>query len=628
MDNNTIIRDNTRSYLEADSKKSEPVVQTNVMSKKDFENAITPVFKSLEDTLGRSFGPYGSNAFITSYPYVSTTKDGWTIMKNIRFKTGQDSIIAQLAKDICGRLNNTVGDGTTSSIIATNAMYESYKSHEEELLDIDTTPREILKKFKVLEEKIVERLRSTYVKPIDPNSDEFIETMRNVIYVSSNADDDLTDKLMSLYSELRYPSIDIVTAADGVTKTKIVDGYSTELHIMDQLYMNTDNNTAVHRNIDVIMFDHKVSLFTYKNILQPLNEQCRARGRHLLVIAPFVDERALDGVIKSDLSNEYRRTNDINLLLSVIPTRNKEDKLRMTDLAMVLNTTVIGESLEEKWQESFSSGGTIFDYINLDNRMIEGINIFNSTGGMVKSTGHEEVVGEFDIRLGFADYCEVGINSATFRSNHYDANMYKKCVEDAENDLVAVIEKYRKLGTFNLEISAARHRLNSLKLKMGVIEVGGDSQLSQDMLRDAVDDAVKAASSAFNNGTVLGCHVDLLNAIYDIKKCLPDPTEILLADIIGDAFCAVYAKCLSNKFIKDTSDKTEISVARGMIETIIDNSLCKHQVYDLSTGEYTTSIINSSETDIQILRATIDLISLLISGNQLIYIPTAGEDIR
>lgn len=627
MEVNTAVRDNSiRDPKIEDTPNA--VVPTNVMDKHDFEKAITPVFKALEKILARSFGPYGSNAFITSFPYVSTTKDGWTIMKNIRFKTGQDAIIAQMAKDICGRLNNTVGDGTTSSIIATNAMYESYKSHEDELLKSNSTPRDILRSFKSIEEKIVNKLLSKYVKPIDPSADDFIETMRNIIYISTNGDQDITDKLVYLYEELKFPSIDIVKAADGVTKTKIIDGYSTELHITDQLYMNTDNNTAVYMNCDVIMFDHKVSMFTYKNILQPINEQCRARGRHLLVIAPFYDERALDGVIKSDLVNEYRRTKDINMVLSYIPTRNKEDKLRMHDLAMILNTTVIGESLEDEFQKAIAEDPhAIFDLINLDNRLIPGITIYTPKGDCIISDGNEEVYGDFKMRLGFADYCEIGINTATFRSNHYDERLYNVHIEDAKAKLNETIEKYRKLGTFNLEISSARHRLNSLKLKMGVIEVGGDSQLSQDMLQDAVDDAVKAAASAFNNGIVLGCHVNLHNAIEDVASELSDGRDAILINIISDAFAAVYRRCLANKFVKDDSNASPV-VEDSMME-IIKKSYETQKVYDLTTDTFTDKIINSAETDIQILRATIDLISLLISGNQLVYIPNSGgEEIR
>jgi hypothetical protein len=41
-------------------------------------------------------------------------------------------------------------------------------------------------------------------------------------------------------------------------------------------------------------------------------------------------------------------------------------------------------------------------------------------------------------------------------------------------------------------------------------------------------------------------------------------------------------------------------------------------VFDISTLEFSNSVINSAQTDEEILKATIDLISLIIVGNQMV----------
>ena len=53
-------------------------------------------------------------------------------------------------------------------------------------------------------------------------------------------------------------------------------------------------------------------------------------------------------------------------------------------------------------------------------------------------------------------------------------------------------------------------------------------------------------------------------------------------------------------------------------DIIIHYSICTHQVFDVSTKKFTNRVINSSQTDEEILKATIDLISLLITGNQMV----------
>ena len=43
-----------------------------------------------------------------------------------------------------------------------------------------------------------------------------------------------------------------------------------------------------------------------------------------------------------------------------------------------------------------------------------------------------------------------------------------------------------------------------------------------------------------------------------------------------------------------------------------------NSVLDVTTGEFTEDVINSTETDREVLNATVDLLSLLITGNQLV----------
>ena len=51
---------------------------------------------------------------------------------------------------------------------------------------------------------------------------------------------------------------------------------------------------------------------------------------------------------------------------------------------------------------------------------------------------------------------------------------------------------------------------------------------------------------------------------------------------------------------------------------IITKSLNEKKVFDLTTGKFSDSVINSAETDKEILQATIDLLALLITGNQIV----------
>ena len=114
--------------------KKDPAI--NVISKEEFEERVDKVFHLLWKTLAKSFGPYGAPTLIYNYPWSHVTKDGYTIFKNLSMdatETLVDQAIADMAGDICGRLNYSVGDGTTSAIIATNSIYQNYRSKRDEL---------------------------------------------------------------------------------------------------------------------------------------------------------------------------------------------------------------------------------------------------------------------------------------------------------------------------------------------------------------------------------------------------------------------------------------------------------------------------------------------------------------
>ncbi len=90
----------------------------------------------------------------------------------------------------------------------------------------------------------------------------------------------------------------------------------------------------------------------------------------------------------------------------------------------------------------------------------------------------------------------------------------------------------------------------------------------------------------------------------------------IVENIIHD-LCLVSRLKASN----DTSTSIINSETIGTItvqDIIIKYSLIVDKVFDVSTFKYTDDVINSVETDENILKATIDLISLLMAGNQMV----------
>ena len=49
-------------------------------------------------------------------------------------------------------------------------------------------------------------------------------------------------------------------------------------------------------------------------------------------------------------------------------------------------------------------------------------------------------------------------------------------------------------------------------------------------------------------------------------------------------------------------------------------------VFDVSTKKYTDTVVNSVETDIEVMKSVSDLISILINGNQMVIATYGGNN--
>lgn len=649
----------------------------NVISKERFEERVYKVFNLLWQKLSMSFGPGGAGTFISVYPAYYNTKDGFTIMKNIAFDKKLDQVISDMVMNVCSRLNFTVGDGTTTAVIATKSTYESYLEFKEYFDTKKILPRDILSKFNSYKTDILAKIdaMASNIRSEDPK--QLRENIEKVVYISSNGNKEITNMIGELYEKLMYPAITCNISSDGVMKASIVEGYNIDISLTDKLYVNNDNDTLqITSGADVIIFSHKVMKDTYEKILKPLSDACKGRGRRLICIAPYYDDVAINGVIRQELNAEYRQNKDINLVLTVCSKISGNARVALEDLAMLLNTTIITPSIEREYIEELNNGESIYKFFDMDNRNIPNIIVCEeeTTTHTLRPVMYSEDVKPFDymdktkgIYLGFARNMEIGLKESTFSDFYYDENLYNTTLSIAKKELEEIQKKCEKIGTFNLELLNKQKRVYALGLKVGLIEVGADSDLTQGYLKDTVDDAVKAAASAYNNGVVLGCNVTLMQAIVDVvmekwSNTEEESVDKVLLEMLLNGFGNVYKTVMSNMFdnmelAKDTVDQDGDYMTRtAYIHEIIDDirkrtgfenliiheenvnemtsmfgdslntlydfitsySIVTGQVLDMSKGEFNNEVINSAETDKQILTATLDLLSLLITGNQLV----------
>jgi len=133
------------------------------------------------------------------------------------------------------------------------------------------------------------------------------------------------------------------------------------------------------------------------------------------------------------------------------------------------------------------------------------------------------------------------------------------------------------------------------------------------------------------HGYVIGCNLTIPLAIKELLSSdLEDNMEIALQSIYK-AFFFVFTDVYFNKHTrpvlgeeKVTQEEYDHYVATlkeldGRVESIFTACLEREEAYNIITEEFTaTDIINSAETEIEILRNVISIISLVTTSNQFI----------
>ena len=93
-------------------------ILSNIVSKDSLHETNLKTLKIIRDSILTSFGPYGSATQIMQTDATPKfTKDGNTILKNIKFLGQIESSLADIMVDLTNNVVKEVGDGTTSATL-------------------------------------------------------------------------------------------------------------------------------------------------------------------------------------------------------------------------------------------------------------------------------------------------------------------------------------------------------------------------------------------------------------------------------------------------------------------------------------------------------------------------------
>ena len=610
--------------------------QSNIIPKEDFESLVQETFAIIADNITKSLGPMGSSATILDGMMTEATKDGYSILMKYCFHNRYKKMIYNLIKAPCTKMNNTVGDGTTTAIALTNMLFSRYKANKEVIDNLYRLPRTFVEVWDSIIDEICNRV-TAMSKPVDP---EDYNTIYSIAYVTSNGNHEVSNNIAMTYKEAKTPAIKQKDSPTNKSYIESVDGFEFPANLIDTIFIRNQDLTAEENNISIMIFDHKIDTDIFTNIIVNVNEIFKAMNKKLLIIAPSYDAYMCDTVLEQYIKAQYRQYGRINLILAQYNAA-KLTKYQLSDLSVILRCKVINQAIV----------AGINDMLN-EKSMDEIID---------NSISNEEF--EYAGIIGFADEALLSCNNGSiFKVSDIESyDRYQQTLDHARkelNDIKAKID-YEK-QSYAAKIHEANSRVLQLEMKNYIYYIGADSELQKQITKDSVDDVIKCVRSAIKYGIVPGCQLSIIraciNIINEIKSTyfedIDNPTEeeaklctntdklkIEIAYIIYTACLDLYIKVLNgpedmgiikmvdgyNEVTNETKEEFNKKVI-DLTNSILTNSIDKYQVFDLEKMDYNPNIITSAETDVMVLRSVSELIKILISGNQCIFLDSEIND--
>lgn len=562
---------------------------SNIVTKDVLRKIQSDTLNTISNALACSFGPDGQNtAYRNQKDITRYTKDGHTILKNLKFVGAIEFTMRDDLEGITRRIVTTVGDGTTSAVILSALLFEGLRKasamgvNEKQLIaDLD-------------------KAISEACDLIQQNSKEAtIDDIFKIAMISTDGNKNIANLIKSIYEEHGNDVfIDVSTAPGLETIVKTYDGFTIDSGLTDIAFINTNKHSSVIDNASLYLFEDPIDtneMASYfakivrDNVLTPIQEKMYVKVKPTVIVCPKIgndimsDVDALVNILKS-IPVEQRKFYPINIVTN-IPNRNF-----IYDLSLISGATLIrkyNDAATQNDDETISGAQTL-----------EKIHDF---------AGHCDQVVADSRKTKFIN------PSLMYDENGEYSNIYKNHLADMEEQLAGLKEENGNHG----EIGVMKRRINAFKANMVEIRVGGVSETDRDSLRDLVEDAVLNCRSAAIDGYGFGANFEALRAFNYLlaqseKDLLPEEIDSItngqtynIYKIMVDA----YLNLLSILYRSVAGDPTKAYA-------IAANGIVEGAPFNIRTKQYDGLVLSSIKSDQIILQAINKILSVVFLTNQ------------
>ena len=556
----------------------------NIITEETFQEEASQAMELISASMAQSVGYYGSTTIIEdAIMGHKITKDGYTILQALKFDMSHPiaNTILNFIKNISKTLVTEVGDGSTSSVLTSNALFKSISELEK---GANMSRKELLDKLEICRGLIETELRSV----VTPITEENMDVLKSIATVSNNNDSKSGDLVFQAFKEVGKDGF--IRLADSFTDEdsyEVTQGIELPRGYYDEFYADRGSMVIEYEKPFILVFKGALTKSDEEWFTGFMGYYFQATRSPLVVVADGFD-KSFNDLIKTNKRDNERRGIPIDItLVSANSMKDEETE----DLAIYVGATVLDK-------EDTDSNFDTFKFAFLS----------NDTDKIVQYL-------DFSKRFpfGMAERAVIDVNDSKFIEGAADEATIAKRLEEINRQL----DYYKSLGAkmdTEFQIFKLQKRSSSLQAKVATLFISGATEVEKETRKYLFEDAVYATKSAMEHGYISGGNLGVSKAIKRLKASgeVEDPFLLVLLSCIDQAFRETFSFVLKNY---GQFEEVEI---KEVIETCIKND----SIFNLTTLDYEadseTTIINSVNTDNLIMNTAFSIIGLLVSSNQYI----------
>lgn len=413
-----------------------------ILFHEDARKALKRGVDIVADAVKVTIGPRGRNVVLEKgYGSPTITNDGVSIAKEISLKDKFENMGAEIVKEVATKTNDVAGDGTTTSVVLTQALISEGMMHTS--LGVNAMGIRIGMEAALLEAVNVLKGMSKAIK-----SDSEIKQVATISAESVEIGSIIAETISKVGKD------GVVTVEESQSfgvDSEVVEGLQFDKgYVSPYMITNAERMEAEYRDVRILVTDKKIS--TVKEILPLLESVAQTGKKDLVIIADDIDGEALTTFVLNKLRGGF------NVLGVKAPGYGDRKKDILEDIAIVVGAQLITGDIGLELEKIDQS------YLGYARRVV--------------STKDKTII--------------VGGGKT---KNNEKSGLAKR---------ISALRAQKESLTSKFDIEKIEERIAKLSGGVAVIRVGAATETEMKYLKLKIEDAVNATKAAIEEGIVAG----------------------------------------------------------------------------------------------------------------------------